>query len=65
VQPQYQDSQCGAQTTPGTTGGLYGGIVRDVWLTLGGPIQVTRQQIRSQVSPAGTEVMDRIFLESN
>jgi len=27
----------------------YGGMVRDVWLTLGGPIQVRRQQIRSRM----------------
>jgi beta-glucuronidase len=42
----------------------YGGIVRDVWLTLGGPIEVIRQQVHSHISPAGTQVIDRIFLES-
>lgn len=43
----------------------YGGIVRDVWLTLGGPIQVHRQQIRSEIGLDGAVVDDRIFLENN
>jgi len=43
----------------------YGGIVRDVWLTLGSPIQVRRQQIRSQINADGAIVQDRIFLENN
>jgi beta-galactosidase/beta-glucuronidase len=43
----------------------YGGIVRDVWLTLGGPVQVRRQQIRSQVVEDGAIIEDRIFLEND
>ena len=43
----------------------YGGIVRDVWLTLGNPIEVRRQQIRSQMDAAGATVQDRVFLENN
>ncbi len=43
----------------------YGGIVRDVWLTLGGPVQVRRQQIRSQIHQEGAIVQDHIFLESH
>ena len=42
----------------------YGGIVRDVWLTLGSPIQVHRQQIRSRIHADGATVQDRIFLEN-
>jgi hypothetical protein len=40
----------------------YGGIVRDVWLTLGSPIEVRRQEIRSQIDQDGAVVQDRIFL---
>ncbi len=43
----------------------YGGIVRDVWLTLGSPIQVHRQEVRSQINLDHAIVQDRIFLESN
>ncbi|MGH8264458.1 MAG: glycoside hydrolase family 2 protein, partial [Steroidobacterales bacterium] len=46
----------------------YGGIVRDVWLTTGGPVQVVRQQIRSVVSAEGKPgavVNDRVFLRSS
>jgi hypothetical protein len=43
----------------------YGGIVRDVWLTLGGPVQVRRQQIRSQIIEDGAVIEDRIFLEND
>jgi beta-galactosidase/beta-glucuronidase len=42
----------------------YGGIVRDVWLTLGGPVQVLRQRIRSQINEDGATVEDCIFLEN-
>jgi beta-glucuronidase len=68
------DNRIGATTIPGLAmrgaedawydWWAYGGIVRDVWLILGGSIQVTRQQIRSQISPASTEIVDRIFLDS-
>jgi len=43
----------------------YGGIVRDVWLTLGNPIQVQRQQIRTQISTDEATVQDRVFIENN
>ena len=42
----------------------YGGIVRDVWLTLGGPLQIQRQQIKTQIGPAGATVEDRVFLSN-
>jgi len=42
----------------------YGGIVRDVWLTVGGPIEVQRQRIRSQIKPDGAVVQDQVFLTS-
>ena len=42
----------------------YGGIVRDVWLTLGGPVQVQRQEIRSTVGARAAVVSDRVFLTS-
>ncbi len=69
------DNRIGAATIPGfamrgSEDGWYdwwdyGGIVRDVWLTLGSPIQVRRQQIRSQIAADGAVVQDRIFLENN
>jgi len=43
----------------------YGGIVRDVWLTLGGPVQVSRQQIRSRIAGGEAVIEDRIFLENH
>jgi beta-glucuronidase len=42
----------------------YGGIVRDVWLTVSGPVQILRQQIRSEQGAEGALVHDRIFLRS-
>ena len=42
----------------------YGGIVRDVWLTLSGPIEVDRQRIRSRVHEKAATVEDSIFIES-
>jgi beta-glucuronidase len=42
----------------------YGGIVRDVWLTLGGSIQVKRQQLRTKVDGDHAVVEDRIFLQN-
>jgi len=42
----------------------YGGMVRDVWLTLGGPIQIRRQQIHSRIDKNTATVQDRIFLEN-
>ena len=43
----------------------YGGIVRDVWLTLGGPIEVSRQQIRSHLEAGEAVIEDQIILENN
>jgi beta-galactosidase/beta-glucuronidase len=42
----------------------YGGIVRDVWLTVSGQIEIRRQRIRSQTKPDGATVEDRIYLKS-
>jgi beta-glucuronidase len=42
----------------------YGGIVRDVWLTVGGPLQVERQRIRSQIKDGHAVVADRLFLKN-
>jgi beta-glucuronidase len=42
----------------------YGGIVRDVWLTVAGRIEIRRQRIRSQAKPDGATVEDRIYLTS-
>jgi len=43
----------------------YGGIVRDVWLTVGGPVEVSRQQIRTQITDGQAAVNDQIILESH
>jgi beta-glucuronidase len=69
------DNRIGAATIPGFANRGkdqswydwwdYGGIVRDVWLTVGSPIEVKRQQIRSQISAAGAIIQDRVFLENN
>lgn len=40
----------------------YGGIVRDVWLTVAGPIEIRRQRIRSQIKPDRASVQDHIYL---
>lgn len=42
----------------------YGGIVRDVWFTVGGPLQVSRQQIRSHIEKGTASVEDRIHLKN-
>jgi len=42
----------------------YGGIVRDVWLTVGGPLQVRRQQIRSHIDSNSATVEDQLFLNN-
>jgi hypothetical protein len=42
----------------------YGGIVRDVWLTSSGPVQILRQQIRTEPSEGSATVRDRIFLRN-
>jgi beta-glucuronidase len=43
----------------------YGGIVRDVWLTLSGPVEISRQQIRSQMKGDEAAVEDLIILENH
>jgi beta-glucuronidase len=40
----------------------YGGIVRDVWLTVGGPIEIQSQRIRSQIQPDSAVVTDQLSL---
>ncbi len=42
----------------------YGGIVRDVWLTVAGPIEIRRQRIRSHIQASGAVVQDRIYVAS-
>jgi beta-glucuronidase len=42
----------------------YGGMVRDVWLTVAGPIEVQGQRIRSQIKPGSATVQDQIYLTS-
>jgi len=42
----------------------YGGIVRDVWLTISGPAWVQRQSIRTEQTSNGAVVRDHIFLQS-
>ncbi len=69
------DNRVGAATIPGLAQRSgdhawydwwdYGGIVRDVWLTMGGPIQVRRQQIRSQIVEDEAIVEDKILLENH
>jgi hypothetical protein len=69
------DNRVGAATIPGLAQRSsehawydwwdYGGIVRDVWLTMGGPIQVGRQQIRSRIVEDGAVVEDKILLENH
>ena len=42
----------------------YGGLVRDVWLTVYDPVLVRRQQIRTEVADAAAVVHDHVFLEN-
>ena len=42
----------------------YGGMVRDVWLTLSGPIEIQRQRIHSQIRPNSASVQDHVYLTS-
>ena len=42
----------------------YGGIVRDVWLTLTEQVEIDRQRIRSHVHAKSATIEDGIFLES-
>ena len=43
----------------------YGGIVRDVWLSVTGPVMIRRQQIRSRVVASAAEISDQVFLENH
>jgi len=43
----------------------YGGIVRDVWLTVSGPVEVNRQQIRTQMKDGEAAVSDQLILENH
>ena len=43
----------------------YGGLVRDVWITVNDPVLVRRQQIRSEVTGPAAIVHDRVFLENS
>lgn len=43
----------------------YGGIVRDVWLTVSGPIEVNRQQIRTHIKDGHASIDDQIFIENH
>jgi len=42
----------------------YGGIVRDVWLSINETGMVRRQQLRVKVEGSAAQVTDRVFLES-
>ena len=42
----------------------YGGIVRDVFLRVGDPVLVRRQQIRSRIGAGSAELTDRVFIEN-
>ena len=42
----------------------YGGIVRDVWLTVSGAIEIQRQRIQSQINPTYANVRDHVYLTS-
>jgi len=43
----------------------YGGIVRDVYLTINEPLLIRRQQIRSEISESNATLQDKVFLENN
>jgi len=43
----------------------YGGIVRDVWLTVSGPIEINRQQIHAQIEDGPASINDQIILENH
>ena len=42
----------------------YGGIVRDVWMTVNEQVVVRRQHIRSQIQGTNAQLSDEIFLEN-
>src|SRR5882724_12460630 len=43
----------------------YGGIVRDVWLAIGGPVEVERQRIRTEIRPGSAVVQDQLSVASS
>ncbi len=43
----------------------YGGMVRDVWLTVAGAVEVERQRIRAEINPDNAVVRDTLFLASS
>jgi beta-glucuronidase len=43
----------------------YGGIVRDVFLTMNEPLLIRRQQIRSEISGTSATLQDEVFLENS
>jgi beta-glucuronidase len=43
----------------------YGGIVRDVWITVTGPIEVNRQQIRTQMKDGQARINDQVIVENH
>jgi beta-glucuronidase len=43
----------------------YGGIVRDVWLTISGPIEVNRQQIHAHMKADQASINDLVVLENH
>ena len=42
----------------------YGGIVRDVWLTVNQPLLLRRQHVRSKISSDSADVTDQVVLEN-
>lgn len=68
------DNRPGAATIPGLAQRLgerawydwwhYGGIVRDVWLTINDSALIRRQAIRSSVQAGNAEVTDTIFVDN-
>ena len=43
----------------------YGGIVRDVFLTIHEPVLIRRQHIRTEINGSGATLQDKVFLENN
>jgi hypothetical protein len=43
----------------------YGGIVRDVWLSVAGEALIRRQQIRTQVAGTAANISDTVFVENH
>jgi beta-glucuronidase len=43
----------------------YGGMVRDVWLTVAGPVEIRRQRIRTEIKVDSSVVQDQLFLTSS